>query len=224
MGDPTIYDALRGNALNAVALGLPDSDSRPPKRFGVVVDIPAQRGVATLVVMSDDSTSLYTSVGGGTIGAGSHAPVVAATHALLALAERHLDQFQPDNDMSGPPPDHVRIFVLTPLGRHLADVSIDAFWRGDNPYAHHRRSAKRDDCRTQDPAVSSSSAVASSRTPPSRNIPYAPRRPPSPSRPPLQTRDCPHATSMRGRCLGCDAAARTIHEAPVVVHAGARLR
>lgn len=53
----------------------------------MIIDIPAQGGCATLVALTDNTTSLYTSTGGGTIGAGGHATVASATHALLASAE-----------------------------------------------------------------------------------------------------------------------------------------
>ena len=125
---PEVYEKLRGMALDAVALGLPDPAPEHPGVSGAVIDVPAEGGLITLVAMTDDSTSMYTSVGGGTIGAGDHEPVAAATHALLATIEGHLGEFAESEDVAHPPAGVVRIFVLTPSGRRFADIPEDVFW------------------------------------------------------------------------------------------------
>ncbi len=125
---PQMYDDLRRRALGAVATDLPAPRADHPRVSGVVVDVPARGGFATVVSMTDDSTSLYTSVGGGTIGAGGHEAVAAATHSLLAAVDAHLEHFAATDDISQPSSGHVRIFVLTPSGRERADVPEDAFW------------------------------------------------------------------------------------------------
>jgi hypothetical protein len=123
-----VYEGLRGHALDAVASGLPDPDPAHPSVSGVVVDIPAQGGYVTLVAMTDSATSLYTSVGGGTIGAGSHPAVATATRRLLSTIQLYLERFVPEASTSPPPPGTVRLFVLTPGGRRVADIPEDAFW------------------------------------------------------------------------------------------------
>jgi len=126
---PETYIELRRLALDAVAASLPAPRADHARVSGVVVDIPSRGGALTTVVsLTDDSTSLYTSVGGGTIGAGAHPSVAAATHALLAAADQHLDRFTAADDTAGPDPANVRLFVLTSQGRRVADVSEDAFW------------------------------------------------------------------------------------------------
>jgi hypothetical protein len=122
------YEGLRGLALDAVASGLPDPDPAHPSVSGVVVDIPAQGGCATLVAMTDSTTSLYTSVGGGTIGAGSHPAVATATRRLLSTIQLNLERFVSETSISHPPPGTVRLFVLTPGGRRVTDIPEDAFW------------------------------------------------------------------------------------------------
>jgi hypothetical protein len=75
-----VYRDLRSMALEAVergALAPPFADH--PDVAGVIVDVPATGGSATIVALADDTTSLYTSTGGGTIGAGEHATVATAT-------------------------------------------------------------------------------------------------------------------------------------------------
>jgi len=80
------------------------------------------------VALTDNTTSLYSSTGGGTIGGGGHQAVADATQALLDAAERQLAFFLESDDTSHPPFGSVRIFVVTPSGRRVADVPDDAFW------------------------------------------------------------------------------------------------
>src|SRR5207302_10248598 len=79
--DDDIFMKLRATALGAAEQGLPAPPSDHAHVSGVVIDIPRQGGTATLVAMTDNTTSLYTSTGGGTLVTGNHAPVAAATHA-----------------------------------------------------------------------------------------------------------------------------------------------
>ena len=126
---------LRATALGAAEQGLPAPPSDHAHVSGVVIDIPRQGGTATLVAMTDNTTSLYTSTGGGTLGTGNHAAVAAATHALLSAVERQLESFQDADDGSLPPAGVVRVHVLTPSGeRRATDLPEDSFW-GRSPHA-----------------------------------------------------------------------------------------
>lgn len=98
----------------------------------MVVDIPASGGHATVVSLADNTTSLYTSVGGGTIGAGAHAVVAAATHILIDTAESQLSLFATEGDDSLPP-GSVRFHVLGFDRSHMLDVPEDCFW-GRTPH------------------------------------------------------------------------------------------
>jgi hypothetical protein len=100
-GGRSTYQELRASALDAVSLGLPAPAAESPDVSGVLVDIPAGDGeFATLVAMCDGTTSLYTSVGGGRIGGGGHAPVAAATRTLLSVVQQHLPSFSSNDDTS----------------------------------------------------------------------------------------------------------------------------
>src|SRR5262245_60819931 len=92
-----IYRQLRSQALDAVGAGLAPPPPEHPDVSGVVVDVPAEGGHATVVALTDGTTSLYTSTGGGTIGAGAHAHVDEATDRLLRVAQLHLDAFSPED-------------------------------------------------------------------------------------------------------------------------------
>lgn len=130
-GNP--YEGLRDVALHAVDNGLPAPDPEHPGVAGVVVDIPSQDAFATVVALTDNTTSMYTSTGGGTLGAGEHAAVAAATHQLLTTIQRHLDAFDDVDDRSLPPSGVVRFHVLTPTGTRRTDVPEDSFW-GRTPH------------------------------------------------------------------------------------------
>jgi len=80
-------------ALGAVAKGLQSPGEDHPDVSGLVVDIPAEGGFATVVALTDDTTSMYMSTGGGTIGAGGHQNVASTTQALLTAAQGQLGAF-----------------------------------------------------------------------------------------------------------------------------------
>jgi hypothetical protein len=138
-GDPSsgqTYHDLRAMALSAVDRGvLPVPPAEHPDVWGVVIDIPRSGGTATLVALTDNTTSLYTSTGGGTIGAGEHGAVAQASHRLLASVQRHLDAFTgTDDDGALPVEGSVRFHVLCPGAKRMTDVPEDAFWgRANHP-------------------------------------------------------------------------------------------
>jgi ribosomal protein S12 methylthiotransferase accessory factor YcaO len=127
------YAGLRDLALSSVAKGLQAPNDDHPGVSGLIVDIPAQGGFATVVALTDDTTSMYTSVGGGTIGAGGHPNVASATQALLSAAQTQLGAFTGPGDSDLPPPGHVRFHLLTPSGSRSEDVPEDSFW-GRSPH------------------------------------------------------------------------------------------
>jgi hypothetical protein len=115
-------------ALSAVTNGLQSPSSDHPDVSGLVVDIPAQRGFVTVVALTDNTTSMYTSVGGGTLGAGEHENVAMATQALLAAAQAQLGTFTRSDDAGLPSPGQVRFHLLSPSGGRFEDVPEDSFW------------------------------------------------------------------------------------------------
>lgn len=130
--DETFLD-LRAMALGAVAGAGLVAPPEHPSVCGVVVDIPSEGGFATVVALTDNTTSMYTSTGGGTIGAGTHASVAAATRRLLLVAEEHLGGFEHQDDPALPAPGVVRIHALNASGGRHADIPDKAFW-GREPH------------------------------------------------------------------------------------------
>lgn len=133
-GDPQeVYLGLRRNALGAVDKGLPSPSAAHPDVAGVVVDIRAEGGFATVVAMTDNTTSMYTSVGGGVIGAGEHAHVAEATQRLLVAVQAQLGLFRQPDDGEFPASGAVRFHAVTPSANRVVDVPEEAFW-GHSPH------------------------------------------------------------------------------------------
>jgi hypothetical protein len=129
-----VYLGLREQALGFAEKGTASRVSAHPRVCGVVVDVPASGGFTSFVALGDDTTSLYTSVGGGTIGAGRHGLVAEATHHLLAVIDQHLEDFSAEGDDTLPTVGYVRFHVLRTTGGANADVPEDCFW-GRAPHA-----------------------------------------------------------------------------------------
>jgi hypothetical protein len=123
-----MYRGLRALALGAADQGLPAPPAEHADVVGLVVDIPSDGGCATVITLTDDTTSLYTSTGGGTIGAGHHPQVAAVTHALLAVVQAHLAAFPAPADDGLPSEGSVRFHVVRPDGGGSVDVPADCFW------------------------------------------------------------------------------------------------
>jgi hypothetical protein len=123
-----IYHGLRTMALGSVEQGLALPSSEHADVSGMVVDIPSGGGFATVVALTDNTASMYTSAGGGTIGAGEHQAVAEAVHGLLSVVQAQLGSFKRHDDGSLPPAGNVRFHVLTPSALRVEDVSEDSFW------------------------------------------------------------------------------------------------
>ena len=120
-----IYLALRGKLLETdpASLGLAPSTSPGSRRvWAVVMDTAFPEGVASLVVVADGTTSLYTSTGGGTIGAGTHENVALASRAFLDRVDGALDLLVPASAFPLPTTGRVRFCVLTFDGGRTAEA------------------------------------------------------------------------------------------------------
>ena len=123
------YEDLRNLALLRFGSDVSGVDlGAHPDVVGAVVDLPGSNGGhATIVALADGTTSMYTSTGGGVIGAGEHAPVAAAALALLDRLQEILDLIPADDRTDLPSPEYLAVTVLTPAGRRRAHVPHAAF-------------------------------------------------------------------------------------------------
>jgi hypothetical protein len=133
-GGPEVFSALRSQVLNldpgSVGIG---PSPELPRVFGVVMDMGYPEGTATLVALADGTTSLYTSGGGGVIGAGEHESVAAVTRRLLLVAESHVKHLAVRHQVELPPVGRVLINVLTYSGRFTAEAPTDDLGEGRHP-------------------------------------------------------------------------------------------
>lgn len=121
-----VFEGLRGMVLHldpatTTMSWTPDS----PAVWGGLMDMSYARGAATLVCLRDGTTSLYTSTGGGILGAGGHPGVAAASMAFLAELGRHTATMRPDTDESLPAQGHVVLRALTYDGPMTFEATED---------------------------------------------------------------------------------------------------
>lgn len=112
-------DSFRTNPLLAVRDQLLSGDPAPefglsPAQplWGVVSEFGLTDGSVTLVALEDGTCSIYTSSGGGVIGAGRHPEVGDAVAHLVATAQEASSSFPPANDLTFPGPGECSLFLL----------------------------------------------------------------------------------------------------------------
>src|SRR4051794_38082842 len=105
----SVYEGLRTAALEVTEAAVGKPPPEHPNLLGAVIDIPREGGTASVVAMADGTTSMYTTAGGGTIGAGAHDTVAHATRALLAALEGSIEMFPADQRVDLPQRDMVQI-------------------------------------------------------------------------------------------------------------------
>lgn len=101
-----------------------------PNVYGACLDWAVDDGVASVACLADGSTSLYTSFGGGIIGGGTHAPVIAANRRLLVAIERALDAFEPVTEAPLPAPGELALVACTYGGWRRATGSAEELSAG----------------------------------------------------------------------------------------------
>lgn len=103
------------------------------------MDWSMDEGTVTLVAYDDGATSLYTSTGGGVIGAGTHEAVRDAAAAFRAKAERTLKEFTAaaaTDSLPLPPPNAVTFHVITDSATLRAGpIATSLLIAGDHPLA-----------------------------------------------------------------------------------------
>jgi hypothetical protein len=114
-----VYLGLRDQllTLDPTSVGLAGS------LWGCVMETGYPKGTATLVCLSDGTTSLYTSTGGGFIGGGTHEAVVLENSKLLAFLGDNLAEMSPSADQSLPGEGRTIIRALTTDGQRTYEAS-----------------------------------------------------------------------------------------------------
>ncbi|HVT77462.1 MAG TPA: hypothetical protein VHD87_10560 [Acidimicrobiales bacterium] len=133
-GPRDLYDGLRNQILD---LDPSSAELRPttelPRVWGALLETGYEREVATLVSLSDGTTSLYTTSGFAIIGGGAHPQVVQATQRFLAAVESSLDDFDAEAEASLPADAETIIRALTFEGRRSVRAPEEDFGYGRHP-------------------------------------------------------------------------------------------
>lgn len=122
-----IYLGLRNRVLTLepASAGLADKPL-----WGCVMETGYPNGVATLVCLSDGTTSLYTSTGGGIIGAGERERVARENAKLLTTLSAYLSAMSPSTDDKLPRDGQTMIRALTNEGQRLFEASENDLGEG----------------------------------------------------------------------------------------------
>jgi hypothetical protein len=130
----SVFLGLRSQALTigAAALNLAPS-AELPHVFGVLMDTSMQSGTATLLVLADNTVSLYLSSGGAMLGCGGHEHAARAGRRLLLTAESHLEVFEAGQPDAIPAPGQILITVRTHTGPLRARGAEQDLGQGRHP-------------------------------------------------------------------------------------------
>jgi hypothetical protein len=125
-GPVDTFASLREQVFGADAAGVaPAPTPDHPNVWGAVMEMSYPNGTASLIALSDGTTSLYTSTGGGVVGGGAHTDVVTATHGFLSSVEQHLGLLSLEEGTPLPGIGSVRIHALTLSGRLAGEAAED---------------------------------------------------------------------------------------------------
>ena len=111
-----VYSGLRTQALttNRTEVGIPPAAAGPA--WGTLMETGYDGATATLFALSDGTTSLYFSNGGGVIGGQAHEAVRRANEAFLNQANHSLQHLERCETYQIPEPAHTVFYVLTDSG------------------------------------------------------------------------------------------------------------
>ena len=126
-----VYSALRHQALSAkrAEVGIPAPSPDAPV-WGVLMETGYPEATATLFTLSDGSTSLYLSSGGGVIGGHAHENVRQANAAFIKEANLFYEQMMPCESFAIPETGQTIFYALTDSGILTAIGLEDDFGYG----------------------------------------------------------------------------------------------
>lgn len=136
--EPDPADA--GRALRQMMLNMkPDEAGVAPTRkfprvYGVLMDWPISKAVATVFSTSTGAASLYTTAAFGILGGEEHATVRAAAMEFVAAANDHFDAATPTADFPYPVAGRVKFYLLTFEGVRVIDAGLASITEGSSEF------------------------------------------------------------------------------------------
>jgi len=117
MSSSGAYPSLRHQALytRRTEIGIPAPPPEAPA-WGILMETGYRGGTATLFALSDGTTSLYLTSGGGVIGGHTQEGVRQANAALIETANQYLQHLKPSESFPLPAPGQTIFYVLTDSG------------------------------------------------------------------------------------------------------------
>lgn len=125
-----------------------------PRVYGVVMDMPMGKTIATLVSLADGVASLYTTSDFGVVGGEFHETVRAAARRLVTAADEFVLEASPADGFPYPMTTMVHIYLLTFEGVKLIEAELrelaanrsryaPLFWLGQEVFGELRRSTSK---------------------------------------------------------------------------------
>ncbi len=111
-GGPDVFAGLRARALGLDVESIRTPDGQPWHGAAVaMMEIGLAKSIASFLTVADGTVSMYTSGGGGVIGAGEHAAVRGAAERFRVVAADARHQLQSTTEFPLPTPGEVRFQV-----------------------------------------------------------------------------------------------------------------
>lgn len=130
-----VFASLRSKILELKAedVGLKDVDKTTV--VAVLMETGHAKAVVTLVAVTDGTTSLYFSNGGGIIGAGEHDAVKKVSKALVQNAAEFLSKASASKSFPLPKKGRVRFYLVTGGGVFTVEASEDDLGNKRHPFS-----------------------------------------------------------------------------------------
>jgi len=103
-----------------------------PTVWGGMMEVGFEAGAATIVMLADGTTSMYTTAGGGVLGGGEHQHVRTLTARFLTELQRRAALLAPDHASHLPPAGVTVLRALTYRGRVAASATDEELGGGDH--------------------------------------------------------------------------------------------
>ncbi len=112
-----MYSALRHQALSIqrTEAGIPAPPPEAPA-WGILMETGYPEATATMLALSDGTTSLYLSSGGGVIGGHAHQDVRQANAEFVETANQYYQHLKPTDSFPVAAEGHTLFYVLTDSG------------------------------------------------------------------------------------------------------------
>ncbi len=120
-----IYTDLRNQVLQLRPDAMGHIDADKSTVIAVLMETGYPEAVATLVAVSDGTSSLYFSNGGGIIGGGEYDPVSKVCGEFMTLAQQYVSKSTVTKEFPLPQKDKVRCYLVTRDGVYTFEALQD---------------------------------------------------------------------------------------------------